>query len=109
MAVTPQATTVDRVDQQVIFVETARKRALLADLFAEPKFSRVLVFTRTKRGADRVAKSLEPPASRPPPSTATRASPSASAPWRRSRPAPAAPWSPPTSPRAASTWTGSAT
>ena len=59
VAVTPQATTVDKVAQQVIFVETARKRALLADLFAEPKFSRVLVFTRTKRGADLVAKSLE--------------------------------------------------
>jgi ATP-dependent RNA helicase RhlE len=59
VAVTPQATTVDKVDQRVIFVEAARKRALLADLFADPKFSRVLVFTKTKRGADKVARSLE--------------------------------------------------
>ena len=59
VSVAPQATTVEKVDQQVIFVEAARKRALLADLFADDKFKRVIVFTRTKRGADRVAKSLE--------------------------------------------------
>ncbi|MFN3513222.1 MAG: DEAD/DEAH box helicase [Phenylobacterium sp.] len=59
VSVTPQATTVERIKQKVIFVETARKRALLCELFAEPKFKRVIVFTRTKRGADRVAKSLE--------------------------------------------------
>ena len=57
--VTPQATTVEKVDQRVIFVESARKRALLAELFADSKVSRALVFTRTKRGADRVAKYLE--------------------------------------------------
>lgn len=59
VAVTPQATTVERVAQKVVFVETSRKRALLCELFEEPKFKRVIVFTRTKRGADRVAKSLE--------------------------------------------------
>ena len=59
VSVTPQATTVERVGQKVIFVETARKRALLCELFAEKNFKRVIVFTRTKRGADRVAKSLE--------------------------------------------------
>ncbi|WP_332771280.1 DEAD/DEAH box helicase [Phenylobacterium sp.] len=59
VAVAPESTTVERVKQKVIFVETARKRALLCELFAEQKFKRVIVFTRTKRGADRVAKSLE--------------------------------------------------
>ena len=59
VSVTPQATTVERIKQQVIFVETARKRALLCEMFAERDFKRVIVFTRTKRGADRVAKSLE--------------------------------------------------
>ena len=59
VAVAPQATTVEKVTQKVIFVESARKRALLAELFAEKNFKRVIVFTRTKRGADRVAKSLE--------------------------------------------------
>ena len=59
VSVTPQGTTVERVNQQILFVETSRKRALLCELFDQPDFTRVLVFTRTKRGADRVAKSLE--------------------------------------------------
>ena len=59
VSVAPQSTTVERVNQQVLFVETSRKRALLAELFDDPAFTRVIVFTRTKRGADRVAKSLE--------------------------------------------------
>ncbi len=59
VSVTPSATTVDTVDQRVIFVETSRKTALLADLFADPQMRRTIVFTRTKRGADRVAKRLE--------------------------------------------------
>ena len=59
VSVTPQATTVDRVNQRVVFVEQQRKRALLAELFDDGSFKRVIVFTRTKRGADRVAKGLE--------------------------------------------------
>ena len=59
VAVTPQATTVDRVDQQILFVETARKRVLLSELYADKALSRTIVFTRTKRGADRVAKHLD--------------------------------------------------
>ncbi|MDB5441139.1 MAG: helicase [Caulobacteraceae bacterium] len=57
--VTPSATTVERIDQQVIHVEAAHKRELLAELFEEHKMDRAIVFTRTKRGADKVAKSLE--------------------------------------------------
>src|SRR5215472_16538722 len=37
VAITPAATTVEKVDQRVIFVESSRKKALLADLFADPK------------------------------------------------------------------------
>ncbi|HEY0649275.1 DEAD/DEAH box helicase [Phenylobacterium sp.] len=59
VSVTPQATTVDRVNQRVVFVEQQRKRALLAELFDDGSFKRVIVFTRTKRGADRVARGLE--------------------------------------------------
>ena len=59
VSVTPQATTVERVNQQVLFVEQQRKRALLAELFEDKAFTRVIVFTRTKRGADRVARGLE--------------------------------------------------
>jgi len=56
--VTPQATTVQRVDQRVIHVEADRKRDLLLDLIAPRAVSRAIVFTRTKHGADRLAKFL---------------------------------------------------
>ncbi len=59
VAVTPVATTVERVSQLVIHVDQARKRSLLAELMANADLKRGLVFTRTKRGADRVAKHLE--------------------------------------------------
>jgi ATP-dependent RNA helicase RhlE len=58
VSVAPQATTVERIDQRVLFIEAQRKRPLLAELFADSNFSRSIVFTRTKRGADRVAKYL---------------------------------------------------
>jgi ATP-dependent RNA helicase RhlE len=57
--IAPQATTAERVAQRVIFVETARKRAMLSELFADPAWTRTLVFTRTKHGADKVAAYLE--------------------------------------------------
>jgi len=56
--VAPQATTVERVDQRVILIEADRKRDLLLDLLAPRVVSRAIVFTRTKRGADRLAKFL---------------------------------------------------
>ncbi len=59
VAVTPVATTVERVEQKVIFVETSRKRQLLADILRSSKMTRTLVFTRTKHGADRVTQHLE--------------------------------------------------
>ncbi len=58
VAVAPAATTVARVEQRMLFIEADRKRPLLAELFEDPKMNRSLVFTRTKRGADRVAKYL---------------------------------------------------
>jgi ATP-dependent RNA helicase RhlE len=59
VAVTPVASTAERVSQRVIHVESQKKRALLAELLSDPGMSRTLVFTRTKRGADRVAKHLD--------------------------------------------------
>jgi ATP-dependent RNA helicase RhlE len=59
VAVSPTASTVDTVKQHVLHVESHNKRALLVELFADPSMSRILVFTRTKRGADRVARHLE--------------------------------------------------
>jgi ATP-dependent RNA helicase RhlE len=58
VSVAPAATTVATVVQRMLFIEADRKRPLLAELFEDPKMARSLVFTRTKRGADRVAKYL---------------------------------------------------
>jgi len=47
------------IEHQVHFVEPTGKRALLGRLLADPALSRVIVFTRTKRGANQVADALE--------------------------------------------------
>jgi ATP-dependent RNA helicase RhlE len=57
--VTPPATTVERIEQGVLFVEKEDKRALLAEILANPELRRTLVFTRTKHGANRAAKHLQ--------------------------------------------------
>jgi len=57
--ITPQATTVERIDQKILFVDTANKRALLTRLLGDPALARVIVFTRTKHGANRVAEQLD--------------------------------------------------
>lgn len=57
--IAPQGRTVEKVDQRVYFVNSASKRALLAHLLADEALERVIVFTRTKRGANRVAEALE--------------------------------------------------
>ncbi len=57
--VSPKTIAVDRIEQRVYFVGAKDKRTLLDQLLADPAFDRVLVFTRTKRGADRVCKQLK--------------------------------------------------
>jgi ATP-dependent RNA helicase RhlE len=47
------------IEQHVHFVEASGKRALLGRLLADPSLSRVIVFTRTKRGANQVADALD--------------------------------------------------
>jgi len=59
VAVAPVATTAERVDQKVYLVDGAAKRGLLVELLANPAFERTIVFTRTKRGADRVSQTLD--------------------------------------------------
>ncbi len=59
VAVTPPATTAEKVDQEVFFVEKNDKRALLVDVLRDEAMSRVLVFSRTKHGANRIAEHLE--------------------------------------------------
>jgi ATP-dependent RNA helicase RhlE len=56
--VAPAKIAVDRIDQRVFFVGAKEKRALLEGLLADRAMDRVLVFTRTKRGADRVCRNL---------------------------------------------------
>jgi ATP-dependent RNA helicase RhlE len=58
VAVTPVATTADRIEQRVYFVDKTEKRALLEHLLHDPEVRRALVFTRTKHGANRVAEQL---------------------------------------------------
>ena len=57
--VTPKTVAVERIEQRVYMVETAAKRGLLTYLLADAALKRVLVFTRTKHGANRVAEHLE--------------------------------------------------
>ncbi|MDX5361920.1 MAG: DEAD/DEAH box helicase, partial [Alphaproteobacteria bacterium] len=57
--VTPAATTVERIDQRVLFVGRGAKRELLRDVLAPREVTRAIVFTRTKHLANRVAEYLE--------------------------------------------------
>ena len=58
IAVTPSAKPVDKIEQKVYFVEKAEKKTLLAQIIQESNVHQTLVFTRTKHGADRVARDL---------------------------------------------------
>lgn len=58
VAVTPVSSTVDIVDASLYYVDKENKRALLAHLLKTEDITSTLVFTRTKHGADRVAKYL---------------------------------------------------
>ena len=53
-----KALVVDRIDQKVMIVRTAEKQSRLHTILKDEACSRVIVFTRTKRGADRVAERL---------------------------------------------------
>ncbi len=57
--VAPAATTAEKVDQHVLMVPKTRKRNLLTHILKDEGISRVLIFTRTKHGANRVAKHLD--------------------------------------------------
>jgi ATP-dependent RNA helicase RhlE len=58
VAVTPVASTVERITQRIIQVDHSAKPAFLAELLKQEPVDRALVFTRTKHGADKVVKSL---------------------------------------------------
>ena len=63
VSVTPESTTAERIDQYLFMVQQDEKQSLLEMILSgrhqvPGKFERVLVFTRTKHGADRVVKKL---------------------------------------------------
>jgi len=56
--ITPVTSTAEQVEQQLYFVTKSNKQNLLLHLLADESLKSVLVFTRTKHGADRVVKFL---------------------------------------------------
>jgi ATP-dependent RNA helicase RhlE len=58
VAVTPGASTVERVEQRIIRVDRAAKSTILVDVLRQETIDRALIFTRTKHGADKVVRSL---------------------------------------------------
>ncbi|HER25847.1 MAG TPA: DEAD/DEAH box helicase [Rhodospirillales bacterium] len=56
--VAPRATTAEKVEQRLLYVQKEKKRALVTELLNDSDIERVLIFTRTKHGADKVARHL---------------------------------------------------
>ena len=57
--ISPEAPTVERINQKVMFVEKAQKDSLLIHLLkTHPEWGKVIVFTKMRHGADRVVKKL---------------------------------------------------
>lgn len=56
--VDPPSSSVEKIDQRVLFVEHGGKREVLQDLLKGPDVERALVFTKTKRMANTVAEKL---------------------------------------------------
>ncbi len=59
VSVTPQVTTAEGVEQHVVFVAKNDKRAMLETVLKDEAVRRVIVFTRTKHGANRLSEQLE--------------------------------------------------
>lgn len=59
VSVTPVSSTAEIIEQQVYFVDKENKRGLLYHLIRNQNLSNVLVFVRTKHGADNVVKALK--------------------------------------------------
>ena len=59
IAVAPQSTTAERIEQHVMFVAREDKKALLQNILSDSNVSRAIVFARTKHGADKLARWLD--------------------------------------------------
>ncbi|MET3851251.1 DEAD/DEAH box helicase [Paenibacillus sp. OAE614] len=57
--VTPVSSTAERIEQSVYLLAAGSKLQMLNQLLQDPSIESALVFTRTKRGADRVARALK--------------------------------------------------
>ena len=58
VAVTPVSSTVESIDQSIYYVGKKEKKRLLAHILKDPSVVTALVFTRTKHGANNVARDL---------------------------------------------------
>ncbi len=58
IVVDPPSSTVDKIDQRLLYVDRENKSALLENVLQDETIERALVFTRTKHGANKIAKSL---------------------------------------------------
>lgn len=58
VAVTPPSKPVEKIDQKIFYVDSGAKPDALVQLLAPDAGKKTIIFTRTKRGADRVAKRL---------------------------------------------------
>ena len=58
IAVAPISSTVELIDQSVMFLEKEKKRDLLEHLFKDHELKKVIIFTRTKHGANKISEHL---------------------------------------------------
>ena len=59
ISVAPQARPIERIDQKILLVDKGAKRNILTKICNDPEVKRAIIFTRTKRGADKVKIHLE--------------------------------------------------
>ncbi|MBN8542123.1 MAG: DEAD/DEAH box helicase [Deltaproteobacteria bacterium] len=59
VSVTPVSSTAERIEQVLMTVAKDKKRDLLKHVLKNPAFKKVIVFTRTKHGANKVSETLE--------------------------------------------------
>ena len=100
--VSPAVVTVEAIDQRVFFVDAASKRALLNALLNDQDLARVIVFTRTKHGANRVVEHLDKAGVAAEAIHGNKSQAPGNGRWPASAPVTPGCWWPPTSPPAAS-------
>jgi len=60
ITISPDQPTVDKINQKIMFVDKPNKDALLTSLLTNhPEFEKVIVFARTRHGADKIVRKLE--------------------------------------------------